>query len=213
MTKIEQIIAYAQDKLMNEKTGHDFYHARQTAVLAQKIIKQDQLSVNEFIVFTSAYLHDVIDDKVTKNAEKALRELGDFLVEVTYSEDEVQQILFIITHLSFSDEMFGEKKELPLEGKIVQDADRLEALGAGGILRAAYFSGAHGQKIYDPTIKVRKLQSKSEYRQPSTTINHFYEKLCLLPELMNTTYGKQEGLKRKKFMDDFLKQFYKEQEI
>src|SRR5699024_8073300 len=116
MTKIEQIIAYAQDKLMNEKTGHDLYHARQTAVLAQKRIKQDQLSVNEFIVFTSAYLHDVIDDKVTKNAEKALRELGDFLVEVTYSEDEVQQILFIITHLSFSDEMFGEKKELPLEG-------------------------------------------------------------------------------------------------
>ncbi|GAA3009045.1 HD domain-containing protein [Tetragenococcus solitarius] len=210
MKKINKIIAYAQKQLAQEKTGHDFEHAKRTAFLTEQIIKEDKLQVDDFIVTASAYLHDVIDDKVTVNPEKKIRELQLFLKEIGCSIEKIDAILSIIQNLSFSSEMFTQTKPLSLEGKIVQDADRLEALGAGGILRAAYFSGAHGQAIYDKNKPSLYFRNKKEYRQPTTMINHMYEKLFLLPDLMNTTYGKKEGMRRKKFMQDFLQEFYEE---
>lgn len=210
MKKINQVIAYTQKKLAQEKTGHDFEHAKRTAFLAKQIIKEDELQVNSFIVMASAYLHDIIDDKVTANPQKACEELQVFLKKIGCSFEETGDILTNIQNLSFSSEIFTQEKPFSLEGKIVQDADRLEALGAGGILRAAYFSGAHGQAIYDKSHPRSRFYDKKEYRQPTTMINHIYEKLFLLPELMNTDYGKKEGIRRKKFMQEFLQEFYKE---
>ncbi|GBD71912.1 HD domain-containing protein [Tetragenococcus halophilus] len=210
MEKLKDVISYAQENLAQESTGHDFEHAKRTAGLAEKIIKKDQLAVNNFIVMASAYLHDMIDDKVTDEPEKAQRTLVHFLQEINCSFAEIEAILEIIQNLSFSAEMFAKAKSLSLEGKIVQDADRLEALGAVGILRAAYFSGAHGQAIYDENKAVQHFHSKEDYRRPSTMINHMYEKLFLLPEMMNTYYGKKEGNRRKAFVEDFLEEFYKE---
>ncbi|GBD68229.1 putative uncharacterized protein [Tetragenococcus halophilus subsp. halophilus] len=210
MEKLKDVISYAQENLAQESTGHDFEHAKRTAGLAEKIIKKDQLAVNNFIVMASAYLHDMIDDKVTDEPEKAQRTLVHFLQEINCSFVEIEAILEIIQNLSFSAEMFAKAKSLSLEGKIVQDADRLEALGAVGILRAAYFSGAHGQAIYDENKAVQHFHSKEDYRRPSTMINHMYEKLFLLPEMMNTYYGKKEGNRRKAFVEDFLEEFYKE---
>ncbi|MDN6639915.1 MAG: HD domain-containing protein [Tetragenococcus sp.] len=213
MEKIKCIISYAQENLAQEKTGHDFAHAQRTSSLAEKIIKTDGLQVDDFIVMASAYLHDIIDDKVTSDPEKAQQKLRLFLQQIDCSSTEVEAILTIIQNLSFSSEKFAEAKPLSLEGKIVQDADRLEALGAGGILRAAYFSGAHGQTIYDPNISPQDFHTKEDYRKPSTTINHFYEKLFLLPEMMNTSYGKKEGIRRKTFMQEFLREFYQERQV
>lgn len=210
MEKLQEVISYAQKNLAQESTGHDFEHAKRTAALAEKIIKNDQLAVNGFIVMASAYLHDIIDDKVTDEPEEAQRKLVHFLQSINCSFAEIEAILEIIQNLSFSAEMFAEAKPLSLEGKIVQDADRLEALGAVGILRAAYFSGACGQAIYDENKAVQHFHSKKEYRRPSTMVNHMYEKLFLLPEMMNTYYGKKEGNRRKMFMEDFLEEFYKE---
>ncbi|GMA08315.1 metal-dependent phosphohydrolase [Tetragenococcus halophilus subsp. flandriensis] len=210
MEKLQEVISYAQKNLAQESSGHDFGHAKKTAGLAEKIIEKDQLEVNDFIVMASAYLHDIIDDKVTDKPEKAQRKLVHFLQEINCSFAEIEGILDIIQNLSFSSEMFAQAKPLSLEGKIVQDADRLEALGATGILRAAYFSGAHGQAIYDENKAVQHFHSKKEYRRPSTMVNHMYEKLFLLPEMMNTPYGQKEGNRRKVFMEDFLEEFYKE---
>jgi len=213
MEKIEAIISYAQENLAEESTGHDFAHAQRTAHLAKKIIEEDGLDVERFIVIASAYLHDVIDDKVAKSPVKAQKDLQYFLQEVRCSVQEIEAIFDIIQNLSFSSEMFLSAKPLSIEGKIVQDADRLDALGAGGILRAAYFSGVYGQTIYDKNQPPQNFHTKGEYRQPTTMINHFYEKLFLLPEMMNTEYGKKEGARQKAFMQEFLEEFYKEWQI
>lgn len=213
MEKIESIISYAQENLAKENTGHDFAHAQRTAHLAEKIIKEDALHVEKFIVRASAYLHDVIDDKVAKFPAKAQQDLQHFLQEIGCTSQEIKAIFAIIQNLSFSSEMFLSTKPPLLEGKIVQDADRLDALGAGGILRAAYFSGAYGQTIYDKNQPPQNFHTKKEYRQPTTMVNHFYEKLFLLPEMMNTEYGKKEGARQRAFMQEFLKEFYKEWHI
>ncbi|MDN6267869.1 MAG: HD domain-containing protein [Tetragenococcus koreensis] len=196
--------------LKDEQTGHDFDHASRTATLAETIIKEDRLQVNHFIVAASAYLHDVIDDKVTSDPDRAQQKLQLFLQKIDCTWTEIEAILTIIQNLSFSSEMFAKTKVLSLEGKIVQDADRLEALGAGGILRAAYFSGAHGEALYDESKVPQHFHNKEEYRQPTTMVNHFYEKLFLLPDMMNTDYGKKEGRRRRTFMQEFLQEFYKE---
>lgn len=213
MEKIECIISYAQENLAKENTGHDFTHAERTARLAEKIITEDVLYVEKFIVIASAYLHDVIDDKVATFPAKAQQDLQYFLQEIGCSLQEIEAILEILQNMSFSSEKFFSTNPLSAEGKIVQDADRLDALGAGGILRAAYFSGAHGQVIYDKNKPPQNFHTKEEYRKSTTLINHFYEKLFLLPEMMNTEYGKKEGARQRAFMQEFLTRFYQEWQI
>ncbi len=209
MDKVQQVIAYAKEKLSAEKTGHDFLHAERVAKLAEKIMMQDQLSVNRELVYCSAYLHDVIDDKVALDVTAAVAELTGFLLAIGFSEADVQEILQITQKLSFANELTG-KQQLSLAGQIVQDADRLEALGALGILRTAYYGGAHGHPLHDEALAPKKIHSKADYRQGTTVINHFYEKLFLLPEKMNTTSGKIEAKRREKIMRSFLEEFYQE---
>lgn len=213
MDKLSQVINYTKEKLGHEKTGHDFLHVQRVAHLADTIIQQDQLSVNREVVLSSAYLHDVIDDKVVTDVAQAIDELTAFLQSINFSAETTQEILTIIQNLSFSKEVEAGKLTLSLEGKIVQDADRLEALGAIGILRTAYYGGGHDHPIHDPERQPQQFVSKADYRKGTTVINHFYEKLFLLPEKMNTQAGKKEARRRKEFMGNFLKEFYHEWNI
>ncbi|WP_122644983.1 HD domain-containing protein [Enterococcus mediterraneensis] len=209
--QLEQIIAFAKERLQDDRTGHDFAHAQRVARLAESILKdEDKIFCDKTIILTSAYLHDTIDDKVVPDPEKALQEVEDFLHSLGLQEKQIQEILYIITHLSFSQEIEHGKADLSLEGQIVQDADRLDALGAIGVLRTAYFGGAHGDVMYDETVEPVTYTSKKDYRKGSTVVNHFYEKLFVLADGMNTEFGRKEALRRKEFMESFLEEFYQE---
>ena len=209
--QLEQIIAFAKERLQDDRTGHDFAHAQRVASLAESILKdEDKIFCDKTIILTSAYLHDTIDDKVVPDPEKALQEVEDFLYSLGLQEKQIQEILYIITHLSFSQEIEHGKADLSLEGQIVQDADRLDALGAIGVLRTAYFGGAHGDVMYDETVEPVTYTSKKDYRKGSTVVNHFYEKLFVLADGMNTEFGRKEALRRKEFMESFLEEFYQE---
>lgn len=205
-------MAYAQMILGDERTGHDFAHATRVAQLAEAIIASDQLAVDQLVVMAAAYLHDTVDDKVVKNPESAQLELQERLRQWGYTYEQQQAILTIINNLSFAKEIECGKASLSLAGQIVQDADRLDALGAIGIARTLYFGGAHGDVLYDPQIPIKNYHSKAEYRQKTTTINHFEEKLFLIAESMNTTYAKAEAKRRKAFMVEFLEKFKQEWE-
>lgn len=212
--ELEQVIQFAKERLAHDGSGHGFDHAQRVAQLAKRIMADlADPTVDEFVVLAAAYLHDTIDDKVVASSEIALEELREFLTELGIATTQILEIIFIMDNLSFSKEFFGKADQLTINGHIVQDADRLEALGAIGIMRTAYYGGSHGSILYDPTISPRELTSKAQYREDSTVINHFYEKLYRIVDLMKTPYGKQEGERRKAFMEAFLAEFYNEWDL
>lgn len=212
--ELELVIQFAKERLAHDGSGHGFDHAKRVAQLAKRIITDlGDPAVDEFVVLAAAYLHDTIDDKVVASPEIALEELREYLTMIGVDSTQILEIIFIMDNLSFSKEIFGKAAELTINGQIVQDADRLEALGAIGILRTAYYGGSHGSNLHDPTIAPRKLTSKAQYREDSTVINHFYEKLYCIVDLMKTPYGKKEGQRRKAFMETFLAEFYEEWDL
>lgn len=211
MDKIPEIIAYAKEKLQEDLTGHGFDHASRVATLATQIAKKEAAQLDEEVLIAAAYLHDTIDDKVVPDVAIALTKLQSFLKEINFSAQQQAEIIFIITNMSFSKELEA-KANLSIAGQIVQDADRLEALGAMGILRTAYFGGSHQHPLHDPMIKPINFTDKKEYRKGTTVINHFYEKLLLLPDKMNTKTAYTEAVRRQKFMEAFLSEFYQEWE-
>lgn len=212
--ELELVIQFAKERLAHDGSGHGFDHAKRVAQLAKRIITDlGDPAVDEFVVLAAAYLHDTIDDKVVASPEIALEELREYLTMIGVDSTQILEIIFIMDNLSFSKEIFGKAAELTINGQIVQDADRLEALGAIGILRTAYYGGSHGSILHDPTIAPRKLTSKAQYREDSTVINHFYEKLYRIVDLMKTPYGRKEGQRRKAFMETFLAEFYEEWDL
>lgn len=156
------------------------------ARLAETIIREDQLPVDSFVVAASAYLHDVIDDKVVDDVAAKIKEVHVLLQSLECSKTDIEEILHIIQNMSFSKGMSQSGEPLSLAGKIVQDADRLEAIGALRILQTAV------------------------YRRGSTVNNHFHEKLLLLPARMHTDYARKLAFERKDFMEQFLEQFHLE---
>ena len=207
---LERIITFTQQELGDEKSGHDFKHVSRVARYANKIRIEDQLAVDSFVVEASAYLHDVIDDKVVKDVPAKIKEVQVLLIELECSSIVIEEILHIIQNMSFSKEMSQVNEPLSLAGKIVQDADRLEAIGAMGILRTAYYGGVSEHPIHDEAILPKVFTKKTEYRRGSTVINHFYEKLLLLPDRMHTDYARKLAFERKDFMEKFLDQFHSE---
>lgn len=212
---INAVIEFTKNQLKNEKTGHDFYHGERVAHLASKMYLADHESAHEdsrqvAIIKTAAYLHDTIDEKVCADSEKVVTEIDELLPQVGFNALEVWDILYTIQHMSFSANI-EHHYHLPLSGQYVQDADRLESLGAIGIARAFTYGGKHGNKIYDPEIKPEKLVSHDQYRNhEETTINHFYEKLFSLADLMNTPAAKKEAQRRTEYMRTFVKEFMDE---
>lgn len=180
------------------------------ARLAETIIREDQLPVDSFVVAASAYLHDVIDDKVVDDVAAKIKEVHVLLQSLECSKTDIEEILHTIQNMSFSKEMSQSCEPLSLAGKIVQDADRLEAIGALGILRTSYYGGGKGHPIHDESIIPKVYSQKTEYRRGSTVINHFHEKLLLLPARMHTDYARKLAFERKDFMEQFLEQFHLE---
>lgn len=209
---LAKVIAFVQEQLKDEKTGHDFYHGQRVADLASRMYLADHASAHAdsrvvAIIRSGGYLHDTIDEKICKQPEQVIAQIKKLLPNVGFTDLEVQDILFTIQHMSFSANI-EHHYHLPLTGQYVQDADRIESLGAIGIARAFTYGGKHENKIYDPKIKPQKLVSHDQYRKHTeTTINHFYEKLFQLEDLMNTQSGKKEAHRRTEYMRNFVKEF------
>ena len=205
--KLQQIAAYSHKKMTKDRTGHGYDHIRRVAGMAEKICRPE--GADRFITLTAAYLHDVIDDKLVADSAKALEELMDFLKGLGVTAGQCQEVKQIITNMSFASTLDGKAQPLSLEGQIVQDADWLDAIGAIGIVRAVYFGGVHGERIYNPNIAPRKQMTKEEYRNldNETIINHFYEKLLKIKDMLNTQTARQIAASRQQFMLDFLAEF------
>jgi uncharacterized protein len=211
MTKreiIEQTVKHLQQEFANEGTGHDWYHIERVWKLSRKIAEKEGNN-DLFIVEMGALLHDIADHKFHGGDDsigpKVARE---FLSQFTLKKQEIDQIAEIVKEISFK----GAGVPTPMssnEGKIVQDADRLDAIGAIGIARTFAYGGSKNRPIYDPNVKPICHTSFAAYKTSTApTINHFYEKLLTLRDKMNTHTAKIEAERRHAFMEDFLRNFY-----
>lgn len=206
---IENTIEFVKQKLEGAEAGHDWFHIERVWKLSKKIAQTE--ICNPEVVELSALLHDIADPKFHDGDETlALKISREILEKQKVDEGVIQQVLFVIQNISFKNR--GEAPEnLPIELKIVQDADRIDAIGAIGVARTFNFGGFKNNLMYHPEIEPKLNMSKEEYKKSNgTTINHFYEKLLLLKDLMNTEEGKKLAEERHQFMLDFLDRFYKE---
>ena len=200
---------YAKRVLDSDTSGHDWSHIERVVNTTKTIAKVEGADL--FICEAAALLHDVIDDKIVKDPADALKELNKFLTSIEVTPEEIEAIESIITRMSFKNHQ--ENQALSLEGRVVQDADRLDAIGAIGIARVMCYSGSTGRPIHHPNMKPRENLTPEEYRNgESTAIMHFYEKLLKLKDLMNTKYGNELAKGRHEFLEMYLEQFYAEWE-
>lgn len=206
---IQKTIAFVKGKLEGAEAGHDWFHIERVWKLSLKIAETE--GGNREVVELAALLHDIADPKFHNGDETlALKISEELMNSLNVSQEVVEQVLFIIKNISFKNR--GEIPENPpIELKIVQDADRLDAIGAIGIARTFNFGGFKNNLMYHPEIPPKLNMSKEEYKKnEGTTINHFYEKLLLLKDLMNTDSAKKIAAERHDFMLKFLEHFYKE---
>ena len=206
---IENTVEFVKKKLKGAEAGHDWYHIERVWKLSKKIAETEDCDLE--VVELAALLHDIADPKFHNGDETvALKVSREFLENQQTSENVIEKVLFIIKNISFKNRAEA-PENLPVELKIVQDADRIDAIGAIGVARTFNFGGFKNNLMYDPEIKPKLNMSKDEYKKSNgTTINHFYEKLLLLKDLMNTRKGKEIAAERHSFMLQFLDQFYKE---
>ena len=204
---IKNAKSYVKEIFENDFSGHDYFHTSRVYNNAMAIAQKE--NANELIVGLAALLHDVDDVKLSPMTSENKDRARKFLKDNNISEEIAEEVIDIINNISFS----GSGKKVPgsIEGKIVQDADRLDAIGAIGIARTLTFGGNKNRVLYDPDIKPSTFENEAKYRSNnSTTINHFYEKLLLLKDLMNTKTAKEIADKRHEFMEQYLDQFFDE---
>ncbi|MGG1513996.1 HD domain-containing protein [Paenibacillus oryzisoli] len=201
--------ALVKEKLERDSSGHDWWHIYRVVQTAKAIAARE--GADGFVCELAALLHDVADEKLNADPAAAQRELEDWLAASGTPAAQVSHVLEIIGTMSFKG---GARPQIAtLEGRVVQDADRLDAIGAVGIARVFAYSGWKGRPIHDPSVLVREHMTEADYRDgKDTAINHFYEKLLKLKELMNTPYAKQLAEERHRFMETYLQQFYAEWE-
>jgi len=206
---IENTKNFVKQTLQNAEGGHDWFHIQRVLNNAQHIAKNE--NVDDFIVTLGALLHDIADSKFHHGNEKIGPDKARmFLKEQDVSEEITEHVVRIIENISFKGGNEEQKFRSP-ELDVIQDADRLDALGAIGIARTFNYGGFKGRALYDPEIKPDMGMSKAAYKSSSApTINHFYEKLLLLKDRMNTQTGRQIAADRHKFMEEYLIQFNKE---
>jgi uncharacterized protein len=205
---IQQTELFVRNELGKDATGHDWHHVDRVRRNALYITKEEQAG-EPFIIEMAALLHDIPDEKLNETKEQGERKLAAYLQTLPLEAEDKYHIQQIIATISYKG---GNGVPLQsIEAKIVQDADRLDAIGAIGIARAFAYGGKKGQPIYDPNIKVRDEMSVEEYRKgKSSTIHHFYEKLLKLKNLLNTETAKYMAESRQQMMELFLQQFYQE---
>lgn len=206
---IEKTISFVQETLQHAEGGHDWFHIERVYKNTLLIAKEENVDV--FIVSLGALLHDIADAKFHNGDEtvgpKVARE---FLESLNVDTSVILHVENIISNISFKGGNFEQKFTSP-ELDVIQDADRLDAIGAIGIARCFNYGGFKNRKLYDPAIEPNLNMTKAEYKKSTTpTINHFYEKLLLLKDKMNTKTGKQIAAKRHAYMEQFLVQFYGE---
>lgn len=206
---IEQTANFVQNTLKDAEGGHDWWHIQRVWTNARLIAQTE--NCDALIVELAALLHDIADSKFHNGDEEiGPATAGKFLKSINIEENIIIHVQQIIRHMSFKasfDKVTFHSKELA----IVQDADRLDAIGAIGIARAFTYGGFKDREIYNPNIPPNLNMTKEEYKNTSApTINHFYEKLLLLKDKMNTDTGKKLAQQRHSFMESYLEQFYSE---
>ena len=216
MSKKETIIEatkdFVKETLKNAESGHDWFHTLRVYNNARLIAKSE--SVDLYIVALGALLHDIADSKFHKGDDSvAPRVARKFLVQHNVDIFVINSVIDIINNISFNKSLETNNKTNSIELDVVQDADRLDAIGAIGIARCFNYGGFKNRKLFDPSIKPNLKMSKNEYKNSTApTINHFYEKLLLLSDKMNTKTGKKIAKERHQFMTEYLDQFHAEWE-
>ncbi|GAA3976059.1 HD domain-containing protein [Pedobacter ginsengiterrae] len=208
---VNSTIDFVKQTLENAEAGHDWFHIERVYKTAININEVEK--GNTLVVALAALLHDIADPKFNNGDEELGPSIAeDFLKSIAVEEDIVSHIKLIIQNMSFKNS-FDEVGFTSMEMQIVQDADRLDAIGAIGIARAFTYGGFKNRVLYNPAIKPEQHLTKESYKNTSApTINHFYEKLLLLKDMMNTEAGKAIALERHNFMLQYLEHFYKEWE-
>lgn len=208
-TVIDQTANFVKHRFAGAEGGHDWWHTWRVWNLAKQIATTEE--GDGFVIELGALLHDIADSKFFEgNEEIGPRTAGNFLRSLKVNDQIVTHIENIISNISFRGGNTPQKFSSP-ELKIVQDADRLDAIGAIGIARAFNYGGFKNREIYNPEVKPNSNLTKEEYKiNTAPTINHFYEKLLLLKDKMNTKTGKSIANQRHDFMIRFLDEFYKE---
>ncbi len=208
---INKTVEYIKDKLSGEGSGHDWWHIYRVWKSAVQIGKHEVADM--FVVELAALLHDIADWKFHDGNDEIGPQLSRvWLEKLAVDENIIVHVCQIVKDVSFKGAGVLTKMKT-IEGMIVQDADRLDALGAVGIGRAFAYGGSKGREMYNPLIKPMMHISFEQYKSNhGTTVNHFYEKLLLLKDLMNTESAKKIAEKRHKIMKDFLEEFFIEWE-
>ncbi len=206
---LDEAEQFVRAELERDSSGHDWWHIVRVRRLACTIAEAEDADV--FICELAALLHDIADEKIAGDEAAGLARVRDWMETHGAEPATTTHVLEIISTMSFAG---GQRAEMAtLEGRVVQDADRLDAIGAVGIARTFAYGGSRGRLMYDPEHPVREYASKAEYHaSQAPTINHFYEKLLLLKDRMNTHYARVLAEERHRFMERYLEQFYAEWE-
>ncbi|MEY2970719.1 MAG: hypothetical protein RLZZ599_1092 [Bacteroidota bacterium] len=206
---IQITIEYVKTALKNSEGGHDWFHIERVWKNAKLIATEEECDLE--LVELAALLHDIADSKFHDGDEEiGPKTAQDWLERSSYPPERIARIVQIIRAISYKGGK-NEHKDHSIEFKVVQDADRLDAIGAIGIARTFNYGGFKNRPLYNPEIPANLNLSKEEYKNnPGPTINHFYEKLLLLKDLMNTATGRRIAQERHEFMETFLSQFFQE---
>jgi uncharacterized protein len=207
---IEDTKTFAKETFKNAEGGHDWFHTLRVYRNAMNIAKHEHVDLE--VVALGALLHDIADSKFHDGDETVGPKIArEFLFKHNVDSVVIEHVIKIIENISFKLSLNDEQQFSSSELEVVQDADRLDAIGAIGIARCFNYGGFKNRKLFDPSIKPKMNMTKEEYKSSNTpTINHFYEKLLLLKDKMNTDTGKRIAQKRHLFMEQYLDQFYGE---
>ena len=204
---LEDARKYIRDLFAGEGSGHDYHHMLRVASTASMLAREEK--ADAFIVELAALLHDVDDVKLFPETAEGKLHARSFMARWKLDGETVERVIHIIEQVSFK----GTDSEVPdsIEGMCVQDADRLDAIGAIGIARAFAYGGNHNRPLYDPEVPPMLDMDEKAYRgRKSHTLNHFYEKLFLLKDMMNTESGRRLAQKRHEYMENFVSEFLDE---
>ena len=206
----EATIVFVKSELSDAEGGHDWFHTERVFNNALHIAKHENVNIN--VVALAALLHDIADSKFHDGDETiGPRKASAFLIKNNVDSVIIEHVIQIIENMSFKNTFDKNRDFNSKELEVVQDADRLDAIGAIGIARCFNYGGFKNRPLYNPEISPNLNMSKAEYKKSKApTINHFYEKLLLLKDQMNTKTGKRIAQKRHEFMEDYLTQFYNE---
>ena len=209
---IKATINFVKSELKNAEGGHDWFHIERVYNNALLIAKNENVDI--MVVSLAALLHDIADPKFNNGDETiAPRMASTFLLKQNVSSEIIEHVTQIIDNMSFKNSFDLNPTFSSTEMDVVQDADRLDAIGAVGIARCFNYGGFKNRALYNPEVEPNLKMTKAEYKNSEApTINHFYEKLLLLKDQMNTKTGKRIALERHKYMEGFLKQFFAEWE-